>query len=72
MWKALVESFDFLPLSAIIETSTPGNTLFCVHGGISPNVKYIRDIYKVARTIEVPSDGIYSDLLWSDPDPKYG
>lgn len=55
----------------MIETQTPGNTIFCVHGGISPNVKSIREIYKITRTMEVPSDGIYSDLLWSDPDNRY-
>ena len=55
--------FDLFQLAAVIE-----NRVFCVHGGLSPNVDTIDDIRKLDRKQEVPRDGPMSDILWSDPD----
>ncbi len=63
VWKYCTEIFDFLALAAIIE-----NKIFCVHGGLSPNIQNIDEIRQIDRKQEVPHDGVMSDLMWSDPD----
>lgn len=42
--------------------------MFCVHGGLSPDLATIDQIRTVYRMQEIPSTGPFSDLLWSDPD----
>ena len=44
VWKACTEVFDFLTLAAIVDEK-----VFCVHGGLSPNVKDLKDIYQIER-----------------------
>jgi diadenosine tetraphosphatase ApaH/serine/threonine PP2A family protein phosphatase len=56
------ELFDFLPIAALI-----GNRVFCVHGGLSPEVRAVEQIAAFARLREIPSSGAISDLCWSDP-----
>ena len=67
IWKLFTDVFDTLPLSATID-----NKVFCMHGGLSPEIKDIDEILKVNRLQEVPDTGIICDLLWSDPDDKEG
>lgn len=61
-WNMFMDVFDYLPISATID-----NKIFCVHGGLSPNIKTIDHIRLIDRICEVPTRGLYSDLLWSDP-----
>ena len=42
--------------------------VFCVHGGLSPNITTLDQIRLISRKQEVPQDGAMCDLLWSDPD----
>jgi serine/threonine-protein phosphatase PP1 catalytic subunit len=63
-WKLFSDVFNYLPIAAII-----GAKIFCVHGGISPDLKTLDDIRNIQRPIEVPEEGLLCDLLWSDPDP---
>jgi serine/threonine-protein phosphatase 4 catalytic subunit len=63
VWKYCTDIFDYFQLAAVIE-----GTVFCVHGGLSPNVQTLDDIRKIERKQEVPRDGPMSDILWSDPD----
>lgn len=44
--------------------------LFCVHGGLSPKLKRIDQLRYINRNIEPPQEGLYADLLWSDPDEE--
>jgi len=62
-WKYCTEIFDYLTLSAIVE-----NSIFCVHGGISPDIKLLDQIRTINRVQEIPHDGPFGDLVWSDPD----
>ena len=63
VWRYCTELFDYLSLSALIETQ-----IFCVHGGLSPAINTIDEIRTIDRKQEVPHDGAMCDLLWSDPE----
>jgi serine/threonine-protein phosphatase 2B catalytic subunit len=57
-----MESFDTMPLSCLINEK-----YLAVHGGISPELKNLSQIQKIKRFRETPLDGLFCDLLWSDP-----
>ncbi|CEP63057.1 phosphoprotein phosphatase PP4 catalytic subunit PPH3 LALA0_S07e01442g [Lachancea lanzarotensis] len=63
VWRYCCEVFDYLSLGAIIN-----GRVFCVHGGLSPDVTTINQIRAIDRKQEVPHEGAMCDLLWSDPD----
>jgi len=63
VWRYCTEIFDYLSLSAIIE-----DKIFCVHGGLSPQVTTLDQIRMINRKQEVPHEGAMCDLLWSDPE----
>ena len=67
VWKYFTNLFDYLPLSAVIESK-----IFCVHGGLSPEIETINDINQLDRIQETPQDDDpLCDLLWTDPDDDY-
>ena len=45
------------------------NTIFCMHGGLSPDLYDPRELNKIERPLDIPNKGVLCDLLWSDPDP---
>jgi len=49
VWKYFTQVFDLLPIAATIDDKD-----FCVHGGISPDLKEIDEINKLDRNKEVP------------------
>jgi len=59
--------FDFLALAAIIDGS-----VLCVHGGLSPEIRTLDQIRVVARAQEIPHEGAFCDLVWSDPEGMFG
>eukprot|EP00435_Cladocopium_sp_Y103_P057938 s1879_g20.t1 len=62
-WKYCTEVFDYLTLTAIVE-----NSIFCVHGGLSPDVKVLDQIRTINRVQEIPHEGAFGDIVWSDPE----
>lgn len=63
VWQYLTDLFDYFPIAAVIE-----DKIFCVHGGLSPKIKQLSQINAIDRKIEIPHEGAYCDLMWSDPD----
>ena len=65
VWYALTDVFAYLPIAALVN----GN-IFCVHGGISPDLESLDQIRKIRRPIEENQYQIVTDMLWSDPSKK--
>ncbi|ODV59382.1 type 2A-related serine/threonine-protein phosphatase SIT4 [Ascoidea rubescens DSM 1968] len=63
VWKYCCQVFDFLTLAAIID-----GRILCIHGGLSPEIRMLDQIRIISRAQEVPHEGGFCDLLWSDPD----
>ncbi|CAD1808145.1 Calcineurin-like phosphoesterase family protein [Candida parapsilosis] len=76
VWRYCCEVFDYLSLGAIINgqsgdskgSGDDGGGVFCVHGGLSPEIDSIDQIRILDRKQEVPHEGGMCDLLWSDPE----
>ncbi|KOO22192.1 hypothetical protein Ctob_004968 [Chrysochromulina tobinii] len=62
-WKYVTELFDWCPLAALVDGS-----VLCVHGGLSPDVRTIDQMRMIDRKMEIPHEGAFCDLMWSDPD----
>ena len=67
VWKMFTELFNYLPISAIVN-----NKIFCLHGGLSPDIETIDEIRKIDRRRDIPNSGAMCDLLWSDPEERVG
>ncbi|KAM0750755.1 Metallo-dependent phosphatase [Meredithblackwellia eburnea MCA 4105] len=63
VWKACCSVFDYLNLAAIID-----GQILCVHGGLSPELRTLDQIRVIARAQEIPHEGAFCDLMWSDPE----
>lgn len=63
MWKTFTDCFNCLPVAAIIDEK-----IFCMHGGLSPELSNMEQIRRIMRPTDVPDTGLLCDLLWSDPE----
>jgi serine/threonine-protein phosphatase PP1 catalytic subunit len=63
MWKQFVDVFNKLPFCAVID-----DKIFCVHGGLSPEMMNFNQIKNITRPTDVPDVGLVCDFLWADPD----
>ena len=50
-------------LAAVIDGS-----VLCVHGGLSPDIRTLDQVRLFDRQIEIPQEGPFADLMWSDPE----
>ena len=55
------------PLAALVDGS-----VLCVHGGLSPDVRTIDQMRMIDRKMEIPHEGAFCDLMWSDPEEING
>jgi serine/threonine-protein phosphatase PP1 catalytic subunit len=62
LWQTFCQVFDTMPLAAVVNQS-----LFCVHGGISPDLHSLAQIEQIVRPVSIPTKGLLTDMLWSDP-----
>jgi serine/threonine-protein phosphatase 2A catalytic subunit len=67
VWKLYTDLFDYFPLTALVD-----NSIFCLHGGLSPSIDTLDHVRQLDRVQEVPHEGPMCDLLWSDPDDRAG
>ncbi|KAI0530906.1 hypothetical protein KFK09_000454 [Dendrobium nobile] len=65
LWKTFSDCFNCLPVAAVVDEK-----IFCMHGGLSPELDSLSRIEEIKRPTEIPDSGLLCDLLWSDPDPK--
>ncbi|CAF1049431.1 unnamed protein product [Rotaria sp. Silwood1] len=65
-YEECMKSFDCLPIAALVQ-----GQLFCLHGCISPEIRYIREVTDINRIIEPPTKGPLCDILWADPTDGY-
>lgn len=63
LWKNFVDVFNCLPIAATIN-----DKIFCIHGGLSPELQSMKQIEHIQRPTDIPDKGLLADLLWSDPD----
>jgi diadenosine tetraphosphatase ApaH/serine/threonine PP2A family protein phosphatase len=63
VWKYCTQVFDLLTLAAIIDQK-----VLCVHGGLSPDIRTLDQIRIISRQQEIPHEGPFCDLMWSDPE----
>ena len=65
-WYQSMSLFDSLPICALID-----QRFLCMHGGISPHIRTLKDIAQINRFEEIPMDGSLCDLMWSDPNKNF-
>lgn len=63
LWKTFADCFNCMPIAAVVE-----DKIFCMHGGLSPELHSMEQIKRIMRPTDVPDTGLICDLLWSDPD----
>ncbi|GIQ89582.1 hypothetical protein KIPB_012086, partial [Kipferlia bialata] len=67
VWNLFTSVFDALPLAAVVQDS-----VFAVHGGLSPSVETVDQLLELDRHKDIPHEGPMSDLMWSDPEARVG
>ena len=63
IWKKFTNLFNYFPIVAIIN-----HKIFCVHRGLSPELRSLQNIKDIHRPTDIPDCGLLCDLLNSDPD----
>ncbi|KAI3382512.1 hypothetical protein SNEBB_010948 [Seison nebaliae] len=65
IWRLCCNLFDYMTISALID-----NKILCVHGGLSPEIRWIDQMQLIERHQEIPHHGAFCDLMWSDPETQ--
>jgi serine/threonine-protein phosphatase PP1 catalytic subunit len=64
VWKQFNDVFNCMPVAAVVDAK-----IFCVHGGLSPELRSLDQVSAFRRPCDVPDAGLMCDFLWADPDP---
>ncbi|KAH8075426.1 phosphoprotein phosphatase [Aureococcus anophagefferens] len=64
IWKQFNDVFNCMPVAAVVD-----DKIFCVHGGLSPELRTFDQIGSLRRPTDVPDAGMMCDFLWADPEP---
>lgn len=59
---------DFILFHNGISLQIIDDQVLCVHGGLSPDINTIDQIRTIERNQEIPCNGPFCDLVWSDPE----
>jgi serine/threonine-protein phosphatase PP1 catalytic subunit len=59
---AFLGTFPWLPLACVLNAK-----IFCVHGGISPDLQTLEQLAFLRKPEQIPRRGLITDLVWSDP-----
>jgi len=62
-WTYCTQVFDLLTVAALVD-----DAVLCVHGGLSPDIRTLDQIRTITRNVEIPQQGPFADLMWSDPE----
>jgi protein phosphatase len=62
VYVQIVNIFSELPLCAVV-----GDRVFCVHGGISPDLKQISELESLEKPVDFSTPSVFADMVWSDP-----
>ena len=66
-WFTFNALFKCMSLAAVV-----GKRIFCVHGGISEELKSLSQIQAIEKPYDIPLSGMINDIVWSDPCNKQG
>jgi protein phosphatase len=62
VYSRFIECFAFLPYAALVNGS-----VLCLHGGISPEVKSLKNIADLPRPLRSYESEVANGIVWSDP-----
>ncbi|CAD5222760.1 unnamed protein product [Bursaphelenchus xylophilus] len=62
IWQAFQDVFQVMPLSGLV-----GDRILCMHGGISPQLKSLKQLRDIKRPNDATGPTLEMDLLWADP-----
>jgi protein phosphatase len=62
VYQKFIECFAFLPFAAKLN-----QTVLCVHGGISPELRLLNDIETLMRPMLSHESPVSNGIVWSDP-----
>lgn len=62
IFNAFNSAFEYFPVAALV-----GSNYLCLHGGISPDLKFLSQLTSIERPIKEYSNPILCGLFWSDP-----
>ena len=55
LWRTFTDCFNCLPVAAVVDEK-----IFCMHGGLSPEIHSIEQVRRIMRPTDVPDTGAYA------------
>jgi len=65
LWRTFADCFMCMPVAAVV-----ADKILCMHGGLSPDLEHLSQVFELRRPCDVPDEGLLCDLLWSDPEAQ--